>query len=109
MKSLSRDYEIEGALLRGPVLEGPGKYLDVWIGNQLAPGSCGEVLAELDAEDAIAPTGEGDPGLPGAATDLEYPPLFWHPRQRDHVVKEFFRIGGARLIVERRYLIEGGP
>jgi hypothetical protein len=100
---------MEGVLLRRPVLEGAGKYLDVRIGSYLAPGNCCEVLAELDAEDSKATTRERQRGLPRAATDLEYPSCWWYPRQGHHIVKEFVRIGGARFIVQRRYLIEGGP
>ena len=70
MESLRRDGKIEGVLLRTPVFEGSGTYLNLRIGSKLAPGGCGEVLAQLDAEDAIAPTGERRRGMatPDSAT-----------------------------------------
>ena len=74
MEGGGRDRKVEGPFGQRDVLEVRGEHFRPRVGHQVAPGDRRQVLAELDAQDAVAPAGEGQRGLARAAADLEHAP-----------------------------------
>lgn len=75
--------------------------------GEVASSGGGKVGADLDAGDPKPPTGEGDRGLPGGASDFEQPITWIEPSRVDHGVEERFGILRPGLLVEIGGRVEG--
>lgn len=101
-----RNDRIESAACGLPGLEVRVDHRDARKGRQLALRRGCESLSELDAGDRIAPLGECQRRLAGAAADLDQACLHRKLRERSEVVEDLRRVVRPGAVVKLRHLVE---